>query len=96
MNKRLIIALGTKGWAGRLVGERLDERIRYEDLPEDKIYPAITPNEAVKLLSRLLPAYCKTARLCKEALIGADYWCHSPLSAPSSAGGGRKLWHGFN
>jgi len=72
MNKRLIIALGTKGWAGRLAGERLDERIRYADLPEDKIYPAITPNEAVKLLSRLLPAYNQNARLCREMLILAD------------------------
>jgi uncharacterized protein (TIGR00725 family) len=72
MYKRLIIALGTEGWAGRLAGQRLDGRTRYEDLPEDKIYPAVTPTEAVELLVKLLPAYSKKARLCRETSTSVD------------------------
>ena len=72
MYKRLIIVLGTEGWAGRLAGQRLDERIRYKDLPEDKIYSANTPEDAVKLLLRLLPAYSQKGRLCKESATIAD------------------------
>jgi len=67
MYKRLIIVLGTDGWAGRLAGQRLDGRIRYKDLPEDKIYPAETPEDAVRLLVRLLPSYNQRARLCNES-----------------------------
>jgi hypothetical protein len=62
MYKRLIIVLGAEGWAG----QRLDERIRYKDLPDDRIYAAETPADAVKLLLSLLPAYSQKARLCKE------------------------------
>jgi uncharacterized protein (TIGR00725 family) len=72
MYKRLIIVLGKDGWAGRLAGQRLDERIRYNDLPEDKIYPAETPDDAVKLLVRLLPAYSKKGRLSKVSSAAVD------------------------
>jgi predicted Rossmann-fold nucleotide-binding protein len=72
MYERLIIVLGTDGWAGRMAGERLDDRIRYKDLPEDKIYPGDTPEDALRLLARLLPAYTQRAGLCRESWTSAD------------------------
>jgi uncharacterized protein (TIGR00725 family) len=57
MHKRLIIALGEEGWAGNLAGEKLDWRIRYKDIPDDRIYAASNPREVIKFLSQLLPVY---------------------------------------
>ena len=57
MYKRLIIALGEEGWAGKLADEKLDQRIRYESIPDDRIYAAGNPQKVIELLSRLLPLY---------------------------------------
>jgi uncharacterized protein (TIGR00725 family) len=57
MHKRLIIALGEEGWSGKLAGEKLDLRIRYNDIPDDRIYAASSPRRVIKLLSQLLPIY---------------------------------------
>ena len=55
--KRYLDALGEEGWAGKLAGEKLDSRIRYKDIPDDRIYAANNPREAIKLLAQLLPVY---------------------------------------
>lgn len=57
MHKRLIIALGKEGWAGKLAGEKLDGRIRFKDIPGDQIYAASEPRDAINLLKRLVPVY---------------------------------------
>ncbi len=57
MHKRLIIALGDEGWAGKLAGEKLDWRIRYGDIPDDRIYAAHNPQKVIKFLGQLLPVY---------------------------------------
>ena len=57
MHKRLIIALGQEGWAGKLAGKKLDQRIRYRDIPDDRIYAANNPREVINFLSQLLPVY---------------------------------------
>lgn len=57
MHKRLIIALACEGWSGRLADTRLDDRIRYETIRDDRIYGAQTAADAFTHLSSLLPLY---------------------------------------
>jgi uncharacterized protein (TIGR00725 family) len=56
--KRLIIGMTTGGgWAAELAGRRIDERIRYEDIPDDKIYPAKDADEVISILKSKLDSY---------------------------------------
>ncbi|MEM4235354.1 MAG: TIGR00725 family protein [Candidatus Methanomethylicaceae archaeon] len=55
--RRLIIALRCEGWSGRLADQRLDERIRYPDIPEDRVFGASTPEEALRLLDSYVLRY---------------------------------------
>lgn len=54
---RLIVARRGEGWAGRLADQRIDDRVRYRDLPEDRVYGVDTAEEAVETVARLLPVY---------------------------------------
>lgn len=60
IHRRLIVALNCEGWSGRLAGERLDGRIRYPELPDDRIYAAQHAADVISVLQRHLPVY--TAR----------------------------------
>jgi uncharacterized protein (TIGR00725 family) len=56
--RRLIIAVGDEGWAGKLAGAPLDHRKRFPGaISDDQIYAAATAREAVQLLKELLPLY---------------------------------------
>ena len=55
--KRLIIAARVEGWSGRVADQRIDERIRYADLPEDRVYGAGSASEIIGLLSEWLCRY---------------------------------------
>jgi hypothetical protein len=55
--RRLVVAKRGEGWSGRLADQRLDDKIRFADLPDDRIYGVDTPEECVDLLVRLLPRY---------------------------------------
>lgn len=56
--KRLIIAFeNSGGWSEKLAGTRLDDTVRYEDLPDDKIYAVKTADEAVAILNDLIDDY---------------------------------------
>jgi uncharacterized protein (TIGR00725 family) len=58
IHKRLIIALGQDGWAGKLAGRPLDHRRRFPGrIRNDRIYAAANADEVVILLRRLLPLY---------------------------------------
>ncbi len=58
--KRLIIGVtGVGGWSGKLAGECLDDRERYEDIPEDKIFPAANAEEVIDILNRYVDRYNK-------------------------------------
>lgn len=54
---RLVIARRGEGWAGRLADQRVDDRVRYPDLPDDRVYGVDTAEEAVAVAERWLPAY---------------------------------------
>lgn len=57
--KRLIIAFDLPGWSSSLSGQRIDQRQRYPDIPEDQIYKVTTSAEATEKLSQYLPKYTK-------------------------------------
>ena len=59
---RLIVALRVAGWSGELADRRIDDRVRYPDLPEDRVYGAGDAQEAVQLLIEWLPRYQRRHR----------------------------------
>ena len=60
--RRLIVALPQEGWGARLAGQKLDDRVRYKGFPEDQIWKAGSPWEAVTLVDDLLGKYDKRHR----------------------------------
>lgn len=64
MEKRLIVALRCEGWSGELADRRIDSRVRYPDIADDRVYGASTPEEAMALLMRLAPLYQRRHRGC--------------------------------
>ena len=55
---RLIIAFeNTGGWSEKLANTRLDSSVRYEDIPEDKVYGVTTVDEAIKILNENIDRY---------------------------------------
>ncbi len=56
--KRLIIAFeGVDGWSAKVANTRLDHRIRYEDIEEDKVFGVKTADEAMAILEKYLNLY---------------------------------------
>jgi uncharacterized protein (TIGR00725 family) len=62
---RLIIAYRVEGWSGKLVDQRIDSRVRYPDIPEDRVYGVISDMEVIECL-RILPRYNKRHKLVKR------------------------------
>ena len=56
---RLIIACRIDGWSGKLADTRIDEKIRYEAIPEDRIYGAATADDVIQLLNTYIGKYTK-------------------------------------
>lgn len=56
--KRMIIAFNNvDGWSSKVADICLDDRVRYKDIPDDKIYGVSTPQEVVELLEERLSKY---------------------------------------
>jgi uncharacterized protein (TIGR00725 family) len=55
--KRLIIAFDQPGWSSTLADKRIDERNRYPEIPEDKVYRVTDCTEALDKLKKYLPKY---------------------------------------
>ncbi len=45
--KRLVVALRVDGWSGRIADQRVDERVRYAEEPEDRVFGADSAGAAV-------------------------------------------------
>ncbi len=56
---KLIVARDKRGWSKKLAGTKVDGRCRYEELPNDKIYPFETADEAINLIKELGEKYQK-------------------------------------
>ncbi len=51
--KRLIIAYRVTGWSGKLADTIIDQRARYPDIPDDKVFGVSSENEVIQLLKQL-------------------------------------------
>jgi len=55
--KRLVIGLHVDGWSGRMADQRVDERVRYPNEPDDRVFGADSAPEVVRLLAERLARY---------------------------------------
>lgn len=56
--KRLMLAYSdAEGWSGQIAGKRLDYRIRYENIEEDKVFGVKTADEAIAILEKYINQY---------------------------------------
>lgn len=56
--RRLLIAYeNVEGWSAKLAGTKLDDRMRYPDIPEDKVYGVSNASEAVTYLDKYIKKY---------------------------------------
>jgi uncharacterized protein (TIGR00725 family) len=56
---RLIVAFRGPGWAGQLADKKVDQRNRYPDIQEDRVYGIDTPEEAVNAIIQYMPNYTR-------------------------------------
>lgn len=56
---KLIIAWNKNGWSAKLANKKVDERQRYGDSRDDKVYSFESANEAIELISELGSKYQK-------------------------------------
>ena len=59
---RLLLAFRVDGWSGRLADSRIDDRVRYADIGDDRVYGVDDVVEAVQMLDDLLPLYQRRHR----------------------------------
>lgn len=45
------------GWSAKLAGTRLDDAVRYENIPEDKVYGVSTPRSMIEILNEKIGLY---------------------------------------
>lgn len=54
---RLVIGMRCGGVSESLADRRIDERVRYPGMPDDRVFGAVTADDAISLLRRLLGQY---------------------------------------
>lgn len=58
--KRLVIGYGNvDGWSAKLAGQKIDNKNRYENIPEDKVYNVKSAADVLDILSKYLDKYNK-------------------------------------
>ncbi len=60
--KRLVLAYRVSGWSGKLAGIRIDDRVRYPEIPEDQVYPVASDEDVARLLKEYMPRYSRRHR----------------------------------
>lgn len=56
--KRLILAFdNVEGWSSRLAGMRLDDRVRYENIPDDCVFGISSAEQGIKILNERISLY---------------------------------------
>lgn len=61
VHRRLVIAFRLPGWSGRLADAPVDQRRRFREIPDDRVFGVDTPTEAVEVLAARLHAYVAAA-----------------------------------
>jgi len=57
---KLIVAYSnTDGWSSKLAGTRVDGRIRYKNIPDDRIYSVQTADEAIEIINNNIDKYTR-------------------------------------
>ena len=57
---KLVIAFNNvDGWSSKLADTRVDNRIRYENILDDRVYGVSSAEEAIKIINERLPLYNK-------------------------------------
>lgn len=59
IHRRLLIAVRCEGWSGRLADMPIDDRVRYKEIQNDRVYGADSPEEAVALVRDLRHLYMR-------------------------------------
>ena len=54
IHKRLVVAMRVEGWSGKLADHRIDERVRYPEIADDRVFGAHSPTDVVTLLDARL------------------------------------------
>ncbi|MFN7973135.1 MAG: acyl-CoA synthetase [Acidobacteriota bacterium] len=54
---RLVIAIPLSGWARELADRRLDDKVRFATIPEDRIFSAATPEGALEICALWIERY---------------------------------------
>ena len=57
--KRLVVALRVAGWSGKIADQRVDERVRYPDEPEDRVFGATSAADAVRTVADRVDRYTR-------------------------------------
>jgi len=57
MHNRLIIGMRVDGWSCNLADQRVDQRQRYPEIPDDRVYGANTEKDVIATLEMQLPRY---------------------------------------
>jgi uncharacterized protein (TIGR00725 family) len=57
MYRRLILAFRVDGWSGRVADTRIDERVRYPGIADDRVFGVSHAHEAVSLIKARLSSY---------------------------------------
>ncbi len=61
--KRLMLAFADgEGWSAKIADQRLDHRVRYENIPEDRVFGVHTADEAIAILEKYIDSYTDTFR----------------------------------
>ncbi|HEX3477145.1 MAG TPA: TIGR00725 family protein [Kofleriaceae bacterium] len=55
--RRLIVALRVEGWSGELADRRIDERIRYAEIVDDRVFGASDAVEAADIVTARIDEY---------------------------------------
>jgi predicted Rossmann-fold nucleotide-binding protein len=55
--KRLIIGMRVEGWSGRMADERVDERTRYPNEADDRIFGADSADDVARILADRLARF---------------------------------------
>ncbi len=55
--KRLVVALKVDGWSGRIADQRVDERVRYPNEPDDRVFGSASATEAVRTVVDRIDRY---------------------------------------
>ncbi|MFA6867250.1 MAG: acyl-CoA synthetase [Clostridia bacterium] len=56
--KRMILAFNNvDGWSSKVADIRMDQRIRYEDIPDDRVYGVSSAEEAIKIINERIEKY---------------------------------------